>query len=93
MPEHRPGIAEAEIVQPVAVHIGQGGAARLGHQHREGLRPIPHPQHRHAVKERRTARLQGGAGLGACGGKCPGFARTNCGNTISGHTADKGLVK
>ena len=51
MTEHRAGIAEAEIVQPVAVDVGDGRAPGVVDQDREGRRPVGHPVHGHAAEE------------------------------------------
>ena len=52
MPGHRAGIAQAEVDVGVAVHVGEVGARRLGHEHRVRAGPLRHPRHRHAGKER-----------------------------------------
>ena len=49
---HRAGVAQAEIDEPVTVHVGDGGAASLGHEQREPARPHRHPAHRNPAQQR-----------------------------------------
>jgi hypothetical protein len=51
MAEHRAGVAKAEIVELVAVDVGDGGAFGAVDQDRERRRPVAHPVHRHAAEE------------------------------------------
>ena len=50
MAEHRAGIAEAEIVERVAVDVGDRGALGAVDEDRERRRPVVHPVHRHAAE-------------------------------------------
>src|SRR5690606_33878838 len=49
--EHRAGIAQAEVVEPVAIDVGDSGASRLGDHDRKWRGPVCHPVHRHSVEE------------------------------------------
>ena len=50
MAEHRAGVAEAEIVELVAVDVGDRRAPGPVDEDRERHRPVAHPVHRHAAE-------------------------------------------
>ena len=89
MPEHRAGIAEAEIRKPVAVDIGQRRAGCLGNDHRKRHGPVEHPLQREAGV---VAMVPGGRealGLGAGGGEAGGFALPDGLNAAGLDTTDQ----
>ena len=68
MAEHRTGVAEAEIVERVAVDVGKRRVPGAIDQDRERHRPVEHPVHRHA------AEIAGGAAADHSLGSRPGLA-------------------
>ena len=89
MAEHRPGIAQAEIVDPIAVDVGYGRPLRLGHQRQMRHRPIGHPVHRHAIeKDPGPPRHCGGRGR-AAGCKAGGFAGGEGGEAVGAQASDR----
>ena len=50
VPDHRAGVAEAEIHVVEAVGAGEVGARGGVDEDRPGTRPLRHPEHRHAVR-------------------------------------------
>ena len=67
VPDHRPGVAEAQIDVVDPVDAPEVGARCAIDEDRPGARPLLHPEHRHAVRHV-LARLEPGPlGLGASG--------------------------
>ena len=58
---HRPGVAEREVDELVAVEVGHPGARRAGQVQREAAGALRHPRHRHAPEQ-----VVGGR-VGGCG--------------------------
>ena len=89
MAEHASGIAQTEIVDAIAVDIGQSRARCLGHQHRMRHRPVFHPVQRHAIQPGRGPFGQGGARPGAAAGIAPGLSRGQGFQPVAADTCDQ----
>ena len=90
MAEHRAGVAKAEIVDLIAVDIGDPRAFGACHKGQVRHRPVFHPVQGHAREIGRRALVQGRLGLGARGGIALGLAGGEAGQAVGVDACDPG---
>src|SRR5690606_37196491 len=85
--EHRAGIAEAEVVERVAIDVGGSGASRLGDHDRKWRGPVCHPVHRHSVEETLDAIVDAGCRFRLSGTERPCLHLMKFCNARGGYSA------
>ena len=85
MAEHGTGVAQAEVVEPVVVDIGDRGALRPLHDHRKGHGPVAHPVHGHAAEIAGRSLADRSLGAAAIAAIAFGLARPEIGDAAGVH--------